>query len=340
MAKAVGEKECSAKTDVSLHNVRPTDTNTMCHSVGVAFCTPSILKGKNVNISIECSFANHAISLIKTKHQNNMRVVFKSISKLYHYTKFDTAIKILRSRSLRFGKLHDMNDIHENDKISYVNLSGTPINSFPSIVLDSINDEMTKYRQISFTTDVVEHNKLGFDLHQMWGLYANKGQGVCLVFDKEILCNNLLGSVWHRIVSYDKTVDSFCVANSNDSQGIRRDIQGQVEKLFFHKREEWEHEQEYRLIKRCSNLYREEYLDYGDALKFIILNSVIENVDVVKFNRMTEELNNNAPKIPILVYGNGLLDYSLCNLSHTETIWTSSYGYNTPIPGENCKIDA
>ena len=274
---------------------------------------------------------------INTKHQNNMRVVFKNICKLYHYTKFDTAIRILCSHSLRFGRLNDMNDIHENDKISYVNLSGTTINSLPSIVLDSINNEMSKYRQISFTSD---SNKQGFDLHQMWGHYADKGQGVCFVFDKDILCNNFEDSVWHREVLYDETVDSFCVANSNDFQGMQHDIQEQVDKLFFHKRKEWEHEQEYRLIKYCSNLKKEEYLDYGDALKFIILNSVIESIDVAKFNKMTEELNNKAPKIPILVYGNGLLDYSLCNINHTDTIWTSSDGYNILIPGENCKIDA
>ena len=44
---------------------------------------------------------------------------------------------------------------------------------------------MAKYRQISLTIDDMEQNKLGFDLHQMWGLYADKGKGVCLVFDKD-----------------------------------------------------------------------------------------------------------------------------------------------------------
>ena len=116
-----------------------------------------------------------------------MREEFESTNKLYHYTKFDTAIKILKSNSLRFGRLHDMNDIHENDKLSYVNSAGIPISSFPSEVLDVIDCEMAKYRQISLTVDDDKQDKLGFDLHQMWGLYAEKGQGVCLVFDKDIL---------------------------------------------------------------------------------------------------------------------------------------------------------
>lgn len=46
-----------------------------------------------------------------------MKEEFMNMKKLYHYTKFDTAIKILESHSLRFGRLHNMNDIHENDKL-------------------------------------------------------------------------------------------------------------------------------------------------------------------------------------------------------------------------------
>lgn len=80
-------------------------------------------------------------------------------------------------------------------------------------------------------------------------------------------------------------------------------------------------------------------MDYGDALKFIILNSVIESVDGVKFKEMVGKLSEYAPQAPILVYGNGLFDYSLIDINHTETIWTSSNGYDILIHGENCEID-
>lgn len=268
-----------------------------------------------------------------------MKEEFMNMKKLYHYTKFDTAIKILESHSLRFGRLHNMNDIHENDKLSYVDTTGTLINSFPSDLLDAIDCEMAKYRQISLTIDDMEQNKLGFDLHQMWGLYADKGKGVCLVFDKDTLCNNLDKDVQHINVSYDKAVESFYIAKPNDSQSIQYDIQKQIKKIFFHKRNEWEHEQEYRLIKRCPNLEKEEYVDYGEALKYIILNSVIEDTDSVKFKKNVEKLNKHTQRVPLLVYGNGLLDYSLIDIKHTETIWNSSNGYDILIPGENCEID-
>lgn len=325
----------STENDASLYNGLPFDTGSMCHSGGFTFNTSSIPKVKN-GVSVENV---HKTSNASNTKYSNMREEFKSINKLYHFTKFDTAIKILGSNNLKFGRLHDMNDIHENDKLSYVNLQGDTIQSFQSEILEVIDVEMAKFRQISFTIDDQETKKFGFDLHQMWGLYADKGQGVCLVFDKDILCSKLDSIVWHDKVSYDKTVESFYIANQNDCQIIRHYMKNQVGKLFFYKRKEWEHEQEYRLLKYCPNLKREEYLDYGDALKFIILNSVIESVDGVKFKEMVEKLSEYAPQAPILVYGNGLFDYSMIDMNHSETIWTSSNGYDILIPGENCEID-
>ena len=333
---AMEEKELkSAKTDASLYNGVPSYSSSMCHSGGFTFNALSIPRAKN-GASVENV---HKTSNASNTKYSNMRTDFMIINKLYHFTKFDTAIKILGSHNLKFGKLHDMNDIHENDKLSYVNLQGNTIQSFQSEILETIDVEMAKFRQISLTIDDEEPKKFGFDLHQMWGLYADKGQGVCLVFDKDILCNKLDGIVRHGTVSYDNIVESFYIANHNDCQIIQHDMQSQVEKLFFHKRKEWEHEQEYRLIKYCPNLKKEEYLDYGDALKFIILNSVIESVDGVKFKELVGKLSEYAPQASILVYGNGLFDYSLIDINHTETIWNSSNGYDILIPGENCEID-
>lgn len=268
-----------------------------------------------------------------------MKEEFMNMKKLYHYTKFDTAIKILESHSLRFGRLHNMNDIHENDKLSYVDTTETLINSFPSDLLDAIDCEMAKYRQISLTADDDKQDKLGFDLHQMWGLYADKGQGVCLVFNKDMLCKQIDDAVLHKIVSYDTSVESFYIANPNDFQSIQRNIQEQAEMLFFHKRKEWEHEQEYRFIKRCTNLNKEEYLYYGKALKYIILNSAIEDADINIFKKKVKDLNTHSKDVPQLLYGNTLFDYSLIDINHTEIIWNSTKGYDILIPEDNCKID-
>lgn len=263
---------------------------------------------------------------------------FEKMNKLYHFTSFDTALKILQSNSLRYGRLNNMNDIHENDKLSYVDTTGWPKHDFPLDVLEAIADEMIKYRQISFSKDDIRHNKLGFDLHQMWGLYADKGKGVCLVFDKELLEKSFQDDIVYGPVSYDEQVCSEYISKSNDPNCIHSEIYSNVKALFFNKRKEWEHENEYRLIKRCSNVNKEEYLDFGSSLKYIILSSSIEEIDSVLFVNRIKELRLHI-NIQILLYGNGLCNYSLCDVDHENMIWNSLEGYNISIIGENCEIN-
>ena len=80
-------------------------------------------------------------------------------------------------------------------------------------------------------------------------------------------------------------------------------------------------------------------MDYGKALKYIILNSTIKEADVNEFKKKVEDLNKYAENVPILLYGNGLLDYSLLDINLTEIIWNSSNGYDMLIPEENCEVD-
>ena len=54
---------------------------------------------------------------------------------VYHYTKFENAIKIISSRSLIFGEFGNMNDIAESRREIFGNI---PINK--------INIELSKYK--------------------------------------------------------------------------------------------------------------------------------------------------------------------------------------------------
>lgn len=178
----------------------------------------------------------------------NIKEQFEQTEKLYHFTKYDTALKILESNRLRFGRLDNMNDIHENDKIVFVDANNQQINKFPSATLDALHDEIYKYRQISLTAEGEPGDKLGFDLHQMWGLYADKGEGVCLVFDKNELAKWLDVGMGQERVSYDDTIESFFISFSNDPQKVPDEVRDHINDIFYHKRKEWEHEQEFRLL--------------------------------------------------------------------------------------------
>lgn len=275
---------------------------------------------------------------------------FEKTEKLYHFTSFDTALKIIESNRLRFGRLNNMNDLHENDKISFVDANGQPINEFPSETLDSLHDEIYKYRQISLTSEDKPSDNLGFNLHQMWGLYADKGEGVCLVFDKDELEKGFSAGIQHQRVSYDKTVDSYYISFSNNPNEVVAEVKKNADVLFFHKRIEWEHEQEYRILHRCPLSTREEYLLLGHALIFVILSSKLQSVDEVLYFKKIKEIKEKvenaekarcigiAGRIPILIYGNGLFDYSLVTDDGEEEIWNSTEGYDVLIIGKNCEL--
>lgn len=120
--------------------------------------------------------------------RKSLRESFAEMTRLYHFTNFDAACKIIESKQLRFGKLSRMNDLIENNKIVFQRVL------FGSLEKDKGNgsfaeEEMHRYQQISFSQDKYVDGKIyeGFNLHPMWGLYADRGYGVCLVFDKKKL---------------------------------------------------------------------------------------------------------------------------------------------------------
>ncbi len=279
----------------------------------------------------------------------NIQERFKKTEKLYHFTSFETALKIIWSNRLRFGRLSNMNDIHESNKLMFVDADWQKMDKFPSDVLDALYDEIYKYRQISFTADSEEGDKCGFDLHQMWGLYADNGEGVCLVFDKDELEKNYdMVNIHRNRVDYDKTQDleSYVVASSLDSKNVPKEVQGQISKIFFHKRVEWEHEQEYRLIKRCPVATREEYLLLGHALKFVIVSSKLCNFDEVRYFKNIDKVKEvvkavqmkrkKGEEICVLTYGSGLFKYALGD--ENNEIWNSDDGYDILALDENCKL--
>lgn len=280
----------------------------------------------------------------------NIKELFKQTEKLYHFTSFDTAVKIIESNRLRFGRLNNMNDVHENDKIVFVDANEQPINEFPSDLLDALHDEIYKYRQISLTAEDEKGDNDGFDLHQMWGLYADKGEGVCLVFDKnELEKSPEMTDIARGRVIYENSheLGSFVISDSQNPDKIVKEVRSRSQEIFFRKRKEWEHEQEFRLMKRCPLATREEYLLLGHALKFVILSSKLQNVDEVLYAKRIKEIrekvekveearnNGDDGKIPVFIYGNGLFDYNLCSEDGDE-IWNSNVGYDILVISDDC----
>ena len=149
----------------------------------------------------------------KYKH---IKKEFEQTEKLYHFTSYDTALKILESHTLRYGRLNNMNDIHESGKITLREIHRFDYGNNDTNKVDEILNEIYMYRQISLTKDKTDGSgKLGFNLHQMWGLYADKSRGVCLVFDKDKLTSEITEKLKGE-VDYNENVESKYISREND----------------------------------------------------------------------------------------------------------------------------
>mgnify|MGYP002521246489 FL=1 len=190
---------------------------------------------------------------------------FKHMMKLYHFTSFDTALRILCSCQLKFGKLSNMNDACENSKIIFNNCG------YEQACEDSkIRKELRHYEQISFSEDKADCGRKGFELQQMWGLYADSGYGICLVFDKRLLVSSLDAQCKSGVVSYDWNFSQETNVDIPKNADIKECVKKSYKELFFKKRKEWEHEQEFRIICRFASQKKNHFLNVKSALKFVI----------------------------------------------------------------------
>lgn len=166
---------------------------------------------------------------------------------LYHYTSLNSAISIISTKSLLFGSLSKLNDLNESWRHIYSRC-------LDEHVIDECERELESYVQISLTCDdnpEVDDSRRGFDIATMWGHYAEGGNGVCIVLNKDRLIKALaqIPHCYHDYVHYKKEYDSAVLfKSSNPSEEIRR----YIEDVFFCKSDEWRNEQEYRIVKKST----------------------------------------------------------------------------------------
>lgn len=188
---------------------------------------------------------------------------------------------------------------------------------------------MRRYQQISFTQDRFVDGKIyeGFNLHPMWGLYADRGYGACLVFDKDKL--ELSAGDYARDVEYmDYVLPDYAFRNRS-KKGLKSEIWRKRDEIFFCKRKEWEYEQEYRVIRRAKHEWDKEYLDVSNALSFVILckdDSLFEG-EFYKYGFNYMVIKGIDKRLPVLSYEFGLDWYGLWRDVPDDPIWTEMYGF-------------
>lgn len=177
---------------------------------------------------------------------------------LYHYTTLEAAVKILSTHTLRFGRFENMNDIAESKREYLSNIS-----------LELIDKEFHNYQSLSLTID--SKNSKGFEVDSLWGYYADKGNGVCLAFDKEKLISAFKKqSSFHRYsqIIYLPKFSNLIPLKTEKKENLRKDITKDIKNIFYTKSKDWKHENEYRLLTYNHQRFT---LDYSDSLLAIIL---------------------------------------------------------------------
>lgn len=177
---------------------------------------------------------------------------------LYHYTSFDTFVKIWLSGKLRFGEVQNVNDIQEY---------GRPIcseNPQHFAIILKFDELRLKYKQISLAMDYEEMQGCMSTL--MWAYYANNSNGVCIKIDSDKID---FSDCLHGPVSYSTKQGGIELDKKiSTTRHLRNFIVEKKEDIFFTKYANWDRENEYRIVSD-----KLDFLDISEAITGIFLTS-------------------------------------------------------------------
>lgn len=219
--------------------------------------------------------------------------LFRQKEKLYHYTTLSAAISILATSRLFMSKLEGLNDINESYRHLSTYVTG---DNKEGKRLEDAETELKNYWQASLSVD---DSKPGFAIPAMWGHYAERGFGACIVLDKQAIISKLSKSDCYTYgqVSYPDDYDGgICI----DGDPIEY-FESNKKIIFFQKTKDWTYEQEFRII--CRGDKERAMIDLEGCVMAVILCYAkgIDNGKDSCFSSLAyKRLKSLFPNIPIL----------------------------------------
>lgn len=222
--------------------------------------------------------------------------LFRQKDKLYHYTSLASAISILATSKLFMSKLEGLNDINESYRhlSTYVKAGDEKEEWWKR--LEDAETELKNYWQISLSVD---NPQPGFAIPAMWGHYAERGFGACIVLDKQAIISKLSQSdryTYGQVTYHDDYDGGICV----DGASIEY-FESNKKEIFFQKTKDWACEQEFRII--CRGDKEQAMIDLEGCVMAVILCYArgIDNGKDSCFSSLAyKRLNSLFPNIPIL----------------------------------------
>jgi len=229
---------------------------------------------------------------------------FKESNKyLYHYTTVETAISyIIKSQTIKIGRYIKTNDPKEAKNWQF--FIGTNENrDLGSYNMEELSKKVTyelknKTNVVCFSKDNAELSgnhmedifKRGFCKPRMWAQYGGNHTGVCLIFNKQKLNNEInsqflsgyhifSGSVVYknRIIVEDISKSAYGVnidylERMEIKDYIKAHIYKHYGRLFFEKALDWRDENEFRWVI-FGDKEEDLYLEYNDSLEGIVFGA-------------------------------------------------------------------
>lgn len=205
--------------------------------------------------------------------------------KLYHYTSFESFVKIWLTKKLRFSPVTSVNDIQEK----FINAAVS--NKSQIDIAKSFIAIRKSFKQVSFTMDYDSYLK-GCMSPMMWGLYADKAKGVCIELDYKKI--QFPQDILKGMVKYKTILEKYhgIGPEVNTTDKLEKYIKKRKEELFFTKQKCWAEENEYRVLSN-----KHDFLDIKDAISAICL----ADTDSPEMNYVRELVGDSVP-IKVFTY--------------------------------------
>ena len=233
---------------------------------------------------------------------------------LFHFTRFESFIRIMETMTLRSSPLSEMNDLNEAC-LAFVDWDKEF--RFYKDAENHIKDECSV---ISFTRNYMTDGgcQEGSNHPAMWAHYGDNSNGVCIVFDQESLVENnkeLLSNYFHKLEDINYLIN--CSPDDSITNAEYTSISDFVSKnykeLFFKKHTDWAYEKEARFLVEVPRIY----LNIKGAIKYIVLGARISTCSE-KLDRIIE-----------LMVSPGASGYHYLNLHSFAQMLPAGNGYLT-----------
>ena len=238
--------------------------------------------------------------------------------KLYHYTSFDSFVRIWFTKTLLFAKPSNVNDILERARGVKTN------NILQAEQLQPFSDHLESYKQISLTLDYSVTMK-GFMSPMMWGQYGCKGQGVCIELDRDSI--DCPEDVWSGPVLYTDDLQYIKLPdNATTDDAMFEYVREHKDDILFKKHTSWEKENEFRFVSRSQekldilNAITAIYIQNGQSIDSFILDDIVGNqvpISVMKYEEIAGVL---SPKVYPLKKYHHMLENTIKSQDETERL--------------------